>query len=168
MHDDTFPCGMRQLRVCCSDGSAGCLQALCQALPSIRLGPQVERLQRKFTTIHSTLAQQTSGTPKVDSEPSLRASQPADLADMPAKVSRLVPSPAVDYLRRGRQVSGRRRSGSASCPAAISSRPALVTRKGSHMSTVCQLNVVKTAWRTCHLSRVAELGHCDIIYCSVT
>ncbi len=36
---------------------------------------QVERLQRKFTTIHSTLAQQTSGTPKVDSEPSLRASQ---------------------------------------------------------------------------------------------
>ena len=39
---------------------------------------QVERLQRKFTTIHSTLAQQTSGTPKVDSEPSLRAGQAAD------------------------------------------------------------------------------------------
>ena len=47
---------------------------------------QVERLQRKFTTIHSTLAQQTSGTPKVDSEPSLRASQAAD-HEPPAKVN---------------------------------------------------------------------------------
>jgi len=46
----------------------------------------VERLQRKFTTIHSTLAQQTSGsTPKVDSEPSLRGSQAPD-QDLSAKV----------------------------------------------------------------------------------
>ena len=48
--------------------------------------PQVERLQRKFTTIHSTLAQQTSGTPKVDSEPSLRASQAATEPEQPPKV----------------------------------------------------------------------------------
>ena len=47
---------------------------------------QVERLQRKFTTIHSTLAQQTSGTPKVDSEPSLRASQAATEPEQPPKV----------------------------------------------------------------------------------
>ena len=53
---------------------------------------QVERLQRKFTTIHSTLAQQSSGTPKVDSEPSLRASQAATEPEQPLKV-------CLDYVR---------------------------------------------------------------------
>ena len=50
---------------------------------------QVERLQRKFTTIHSTLAQQSSGgvNPKLDCEHTLRSSQTAELSTPKVRLS---------------------------------------------------------------------------------
>lgn len=56
---------------------------------------QVERLQRKFTTIHSTLAQQSSGgvSPKLEPEPALRSSQAAELSTPKVRQAPAPPKP---------------------------------------------------------------------------